>query len=175
MFDLMAWNADGTRMPYRMHSQLLRRLFLNNDLWDGRYQVDGRPIAIGDIHAPIFAVAATADHVAPWRSMYKLHLQTDADEVTFVLTSGGHNVGIVNPPGPKARDYHMATSQVGDRYVDPDTWLATAPRFEGSWWPAWERWLTERSTEQCDPPKMGNHAKGYLPLIDAPGSYVLED
>lgn len=175
MFDLMAWNADGTRMPYRMHSQLLRRLFLNNDLWDGRYQVDGRPIAIGDIHAPIFAVAATADHVAPWRSMYKLHLQTDADEVTFVVTSGGHNVGIVNPPGPRARDYRMATSQVGDRYVDPDTWFATAPHYQGSWWPAWEQWLTERSSEKSDPPSMGNHKRGYLPLVDAPGSYVFQD
>ncbi len=173
MFDLMAWNADGTRMPYRMHSQLLRRLFLNNDLWDGRYQVEGKPIALGDIHAPIFAVAATVDHVAPWRSVYKLHLQTDADEVTFVLTSGGHNVGIVNPPGPKAREYRMATSQEGDRYVDPETWLATAPQYQGSWWPAWERWLSERSSEQCKPPMVGNREKGYVPLVDAPGQYVL--
>jgi polyhydroxyalkanoate synthase subunit PhaC len=173
MFDLMAWNADGTRMPYRMHSQLLRRLFLNNDLNDGRYLVGGRPITISDIHAPIFAVGATADHVAPWRSIYKLHLQADAEEVTFVLTSGGHNVGIVNPPGPKAREYQIATSRVGDRYVDPDTWLATAERNEGSWWPAWETWLAQRSTGRVSPPDMGNRKKGYVPLNDAPGSYVL--
>ena len=124
-------------MPYRQHSQLLRRLFLNNDLWEGRYWIGDRPIAISGIHLPIFVVAATADHVAPWRSVYKLHLQTDAEELTFVLTSGGHNVGIVNPPGPKARGYRIATSEANDRYVDPDTWLETVPGQEGSWWPAW--------------------------------------
>jgi polyhydroxyalkanoate synthase len=174
MFDLMAWNADGTRMPYRQHSQLLRRLFLNNDLWDGRYRVGDRPIAISDIHVPIFAVAATADHVAPWRSVYKLHLQTDAEELTFILTSGGHNVGIVNPPGPKARDYRMATSKSGDRYVDPDTWLATVPSSQGSWWPAWEDWLSQRSSGETTPPSMGNPQNGYVPLVDAPGTYVLQ-
>ncbi len=175
MFDLMAWNADGTRMPYRMHSQLLRRLFLNNDLWDGRYRVNGHPVAIGDSHAPMFAVGTTRDHVAPWQSIYKLHLQTDAEELTFVLASGGHNVGIVNPPGPKARDYQIATSKVGDRYIDPDTWLATAPRHEGSWWPVWEQWLRERSTDQVPAPALGNAERGYLPLADAPGTYIREE
>ena len=175
MFDLMAWNADGTRMPYLQHSQLLRRLFLNNDLWEGRYRVGGRPIAIGDIHMPIFTVAATEDHVAPWRSVYKLHLQTDAEELTFVLTSGGHNVGIVNPPGPKARDYRIATSKAGDRYVDPDTWLAITPSQQGSWWPAWEEWLRAKSTEMTAPPPMGNPLEGYVPLVDAPGTYVLQE
>lgn len=175
MFDLMAWNVDGTRMPYRQHSQLLRRLFLNNDLWDGRYRVGDRPIAISDIHIPIFAVAATADHVAPWKSVHRLHLQTDTEELTFVLTTGGHNVGIVNPPGPKARDFRMATSRAGDRYIDPDTWLAIVPSQEGSWWPAWEAWLSRKSSGQTVPPPMGNPSNGYVALAPAPGTYVLQE
>ena len=176
MFDLMAWNADGTRMPYRMHSELLRRLFLNNDLAEGRYRTAGRPIALGDIHTPIFAVAAERDHVAPWRSVYKLHLQADADEVTFLLTSGGHNVGIVNEPGHTGRYYRMRTSRESDRYVDPEAWEGSVAKRDGSWWPAWEQWLAERSSERVAPPALGAVQKGrqYAPLCDAPGSYVIE-
>ena len=92
MIDLMAWNADATRLPHRMHSEYLRRLFLNNDLADGHLSVEGKPITLTDIRAPIFAVGTVGDHVAPWRSTYKINLQTESD-VTYLLTSGGHNAG----------------------------------------------------------------------------------
>ena len=172
MLDLMAWNADGTRMPYRQHSELLRRLYRDNELFEGNYRVEGRPIAISDIHLPIFAVAASRDHVAPWRSVYKLHLQSDATELTFVLTSGGHNVGIVNEPGHPHRSYQMTTCKEGERCLDPDTWQAETPVREGSWWPAWEAWLAKHSTDQVALPSMGAPDNGYPSLEDAPGTYV---
>ncbi len=172
MFDLMAWNADGTRMPYRQHSELLRRLYRDNELFRGCYQVSDRAVHISDIHVPIFAVAAERDHVAPWPSVYKLYLQSDATELTFVLTGGGHNVGIVNEPGHPRRSYQMNTCREGERALDAETWKASTPIRQGSWWPAWQEWLTQHSTGLVPAPAMGAPERGYAPLCDAPGSYV---
>lgn len=173
IFDLMAWNADATRMPYRQHSELLRKLYRENQLFQGQYKVDGRPIMISDIHIPIFSVAASRDHVAPWKSVYKIHLQSDACELTFVLTGGGHNVGIVNEPGRARRSYQIDTCAEGERFPDPDTWQQTVPKQEGSWWPAWQQWLSSRHCSgQMPPPAMGAPKKGLPPLCDAPGTYI---
>ncbi len=125
MTDLMAWNADATRMPYRMHSEYLRSLFLHNDLAEGRFHAGGRPVTLADIRAPMFVVSTVKDHVAPWRSVYKIHLLTDTD-ITFVLTTGGHNAGIVSEPGHPHRSYQIATHTEGTRHPDPDTWQASA-------------------------------------------------
>ncbi|WP_082140234.1 alpha/beta hydrolase [Halomonas sp. PR-M31] len=173
MIALMAWNADTTRMPYKMHSQYLRWLYLDNDLAAGRYIVGDRPIAITDINVPLFAVATQSDHVAPWRSAYKIHLLSDAEEVTFLLTSGGHNAGIVSEPGHPRRVYQVETRKEGENYIDPDTWQQTMPRQKGSWWPVWQAWLVERSSkEQAAPPEMGG--QDYSPIADAPGTYVMQ-
>ncbi len=172
MIDLMAWNADATRMPYRMHSEYLHRLFLDNDLPEGRYRVGNRPVALTDIRAPIFAVGTTRDHVAPWRSTYKVHLLTDTD-VTYVLTTGGHNAGIVSEPGHDSRTYQIATKGAADQYEDPDAWQAAKPVHEGSWWPAWQQWLADRSSGKVSPPAMGAPERGYPLFGNAPGTYVL--
>ena len=173
MFDLMAWNADTTRMPYRMHSEYLRRLFLNNALAMGHFEVDGRPVSLRDIRAPIFAVSTISDHVAPWRSVYKIQALTDAD-VTFVLSNGGHNAGIVNPPGRPNRQHQIATHTESENYVAPDAWQRSAVHHEGSWWPCWQGWLFKHSSdERAPPPALGAPSKGYTPLCDAPGTYVL--
>ena len=171
MSALMAWNADGTRLPYRMHVEYLRGLFLDNDLAQGHYQVGGRPVVVSDIRAPIFAVATESDHVSPWRSVFKLHLLVDAD-VTFLLTSGGHNAGIVSPPGHPHRHYRVTTHREGQPYEDPDTWMLATAEEQGSWWPRWQRWVAERSGERVAPPPLGIPGTG--PLADAPGVYVHE-
>jgi polyhydroxyalkanoate synthase len=172
--DLAAWNADGTRMPARMHSEYLRRLFLNNELSEGHYQVEGRAVALRDLKLPIFAVGTSKDHIAPWRSVHKIHLFTDGD-VTFVLASGGHNVGIVSPVnGYTGASYQTATRREAEPYVDPDAWQALATMHGGSWWPYWHDWLAQRSSARVAPPATGAPEKGLPVLGDAPGEYVLQ-
>ncbi|MGN6377125.1 MAG: PHA/PHB synthase family protein [Sphingomonas sp.] len=171
--DLTVWNEDVTRMPARMHAEYLRELFLKDNLAEGHFQVEGRPVALSDIRAPIFMVGTEADHVAPWRSVYKLHL-LNASEITFVLTSGGHNAGIVSEPGHPHRHFRIATRAAGGAYVDPDSWIERASPRDGSWWPAWIEWLDARSGERAAPPPMGGAATPLKPYDDAPGRYVLE-
>ncbi|HEY5216221.1 MAG TPA: alpha/beta fold hydrolase, partial [Pseudolabrys sp.] len=173
MIDLMAWNADATRMPYRMHSEYLRQLFLNNDLAEGRFIAAGKPIALTDIRAPLFTVGTVHDHVAPWRSTYKINLLTDT-EVTYLLTPGGHNAGIVSEPGHDGRSFQVMTKKADDRFVDPETYLTDAARKDGSWWPEWVAWLAAHSAAPGEPPPMGA-AADYAARCDAPGTYVLQE
>jgi polyhydroxyalkanoate synthase subunit PhaC len=174
MTDLMAWNADATRMPYRMHSEYLRKLFLDNDLAEGRFVAGGEPVSLTDIRVPIFAVGTERDHVAPWRSTYKINLQTETD-VTYLLTTGGHNVGIVSEMGYAGdRSFRVRKHGPKDHYLDPDRFLSEARQKEGSWWPEWARWLEEHSGALTAPPPMGAREAGLAVLADAPGSYVLQ-
>lgn len=173
MSDLMAWNADATRMPYRMHSEYLRRLFLDNELATGRYRVGERPVALTDIRTPIFAVGTERDHVAPWRSAFKVHILTDTD-VTFCLASGGHNAGIVAPPGAPRSRHRIHSRAASDPYLPPAEWLESVAIREGSWWPAWADWLAAHSGAPMTPPPLGAPDAGLPPLDPAPGRYVRE-
>jgi polyhydroxyalkanoate synthase len=172
--DLMAWNADTTRMPARMHGRYLRELFLNNALSEGRYRVHGEPITLFNIQLPIFCVATTADHVAPWRSVYKLHYLTPA-EITFVLTTGGHNAGIVNSPERTDRSYQILCRPAAGHYIGHQQWLQQAPQHAGSWWPAWIDWLNRNSGIAVSVPPLGLPGQNSQPLADAPGAYVFEN
>ena len=168
--DMMAWNADTTRMPYRMHSEYLNRLFLHNDLAEGRYRVNGKVVALADIRAPLFVLGTERDHVSPWRSVYKIHLLTHT-EVDFVLAAGGHNAGIVSEPGHARRSYKVAPHRpAGAAYVAADEWLQLASKVDGSWWPHWQQWLAAHSdSERTEAPPMG----AGVTLDDAPGVYVM--
>ncbi len=173
MNDLMAWNADSTRMPYRMHSEYLRHLFLNNDLASGRFNVGDRPISLRDIRVPVFCVATQKDHVAPWHSVYKIHDLMNT-EVTFVLTSGGHNAGIVSEPGHPRRNYQLGVQTAEDKHIPADDWVLRHESQEGSWWEPWNEWLNKHSGESVAPPGMGNTEADYPPIGPAPGTYVFE-
>lgn len=169
--DLMSWNADGTRMPYQMHTEYLEQLYLHNQLAQNKFKLGGRTISLSDIRVPLFVLGTETDHVAPWQSVYKIHQLTNSD-LTFALTSGGHNAGVISGPEHPRRRYRIHTRRAGDKYMDPATWMETMPVQPGSWWPAWDQWLGEHMSKQVDKPAMGAARKGYKVLRDAPGQYV---
>jgi len=172
--DLMSWNADGTRMAYRMHTDYLHQLYLNNDLAEGRYVANGEQLELSDIRVPMFVVGTETDHVAPWRSVYKVGKLVRSTDYTFCLTSGGHNAGIISGPQHPKRRHRVHTSKSGARLLSPDKYLEKVEPLPGSWWPTWAKWLEERSgARKVAPPPMGAPKQGLKPLGKAPGTYVL--
>jgi len=171
--DLMAWNADGTRMAYRMHTDYLHQLYLNNDLAEGRYVANGEQLSLADVTAPMFVVGTETDHVAPWRSVYKVGRLVRSGDYTFCLTSGGHNAGIISGPQHPKRRHRVHTAKAGARLLSPDRYLEKVEPVPGSWWPTWAKWLDEHSSgRKVAPPAMGAPKQGLKPLCAAPGEYV---
>ena len=164
--DLVSWNADVTRLPATMHGQYLRRLYLRNELAHGKYSFLGTPVSLRDIHVPMFVVGTEKDHVSPWKSVYKIH-QLVSGEVTFVLTNGGHNAGILSEPGHAGRHYRMHCTKSGQPRLTPSDWVQKAEHRDGSWWELWGTWV-QRDAKA----KQRAHAitDG---LCDAPGEYVM--
>jgi len=173
--DLMAWNADGTRMPCRMHSEYLNRLYLKNELARGEFTVAGHRIALSSLHTPMFVVATETDHVAPWQAVYKIRGLTQSPDYTFLLTSGGHNAGIVSGQVNARRRYRKMSWLNRSETLTPEEWVKSASRHPGSWWPEWQRWLSAHSNpKRMSPPSVGNTEAGYSPLENSPGHYVQE-
>jgi polyhydroxyalkanoate synthase len=173
--DLMAWNADGTRMPCRMHAQYLRQLYLDNSLARGEFQAEGRRVDLAAIRIPMFVVGTETDHVAPWQSAYKARGLTRSTDYTFLLTSGGHNAGIVSGPVHPRRRHRVRTWLNASDTLTPQAWFETTQPQAGSWWPIWQHWLAQHSTQALvAPPPLGSTSAGYPPIADAPGEYVLQ-
>ncbi len=166
-FDLLYWNADGTRMTRAAHSFYLRNTYLENNLIKpGKIVLKGVPIDLGKIRQDIYAVGTEQDHIVPWRSAWRIS-QLAGGKVRFVLGGSGHIAGIINPPS-KGRGYWTNDKPVRSA----DQWFESAESHKGSWWTDWLEWLKPRSGEQVAPPPLGTAA--YPPIAPAPGSYVLE-
>ncbi len=173
--DLMSWNADGTRMAHRMHTDYLYQLYLRNDLASGRYQSGGEIVDLAAINVPMFVVGTETDHVAPWKSVYKVRSLVSSGDYTFLLTSGGHNAGIVSGPVHPRRTHRIYRFAAADSLLPPEDYLARTEKKPGSWWPVWEQWLVAHSSpERVAPPRMGAPEEGFCIAGDAPGTYVMQ-
>src|SRR5213079_1096252 len=163
-FDLLYWNADSTRMPAAMHSFYLRKMYQENLLAQpGGITLGGVPIDLRKIRTPAYLLSTREDHIAPWRSTYAA-TQLYAGPVKFVLSASGHIAGVVNPPGGKYGHWENEENP-----PTPEEWLATATAYPDSWWPLWERWISQYTAGEVPARHPGD---GKLkPIEDAPGSY----
>jgi polyhydroxyalkanoate synthase len=166
VFDILAWNADGTNLPGTLHHQFLR-IFSDNMIANpGALHVLGTPVDLGAVTIENYVTGATTDHITPWKGCYRTG-QLLGGETTFVLSNAGHIASLVNPPGnPKAHYFAGPPLE-----VDPHAWLASAERRHGTWWEHWADWEIARAgPERPAPGRLGN--RRYRPLDPAPGRYV---
>jgi polyhydroxyalkanoate synthase len=161
-FDLLYWNDDSTRMPARMHSFYLRRMYQQNDLIKpGGIDLLGVKLDLRKIKLPTYILSTREDHIAPWASTYRA-TQTYAGDIRFVLAASGHIAGVVNPPDAGKYSHWVNTALP----ADPEAWLASSTELAGSWWPDWQRWVSGQDPAQVPARKPKNA------IEDAPGSYV---
>jgi polyhydroxyalkanoate synthase subunit PhaC len=168
VFDILAWNADGTNLPAALHEQFLEIFRDNSLVRPGAMTVLGTPIDLGSITVPTFVTGAITDHITPWEGCYRT-TQLLSGPSTFVLSSSGHVQSLVNPPGNPKAAYFTG----GEQTADPDDWRATAEKQTGSWWESWSPWTIERSGDLIEAPSsLGSET--YAVKEPAPGSYVLD-
>src|SRR6266571_218987 len=166
-FDLLYWNADGTRMTREAHMFFLRDICLKNGLTKhGQLVVKGVPIDLRNLRQDLYVVGTQQDHIVPWKTAWRI-TQLASGKVRFVLGGSGHIAGVINPPG-KGRGYWTNETQV----KSAEQWFESAESHKDSWWADWLEWLKPRSGEQTAPPATGNAT--YPPITPAPGTYVLE-
>ncbi len=166
-FDLLYWNSDSTRMPARMHSTYLRKMYLENAFCKpGGVTIDGTPIDLNTITNPACFVSAVEDHIAPWKSTFA-GARLLSGPVKFILGQAGHVAGIINPPGPRQYGYFRGPD-VDD--LSADEWFEQASLCEESWWGEWAEWIAGHGGGMVAAREPG---AGALAIIeDAPGSYV---
>ena len=165
-FDLLYWNDDSTRMPAKMHSFYLRRMYQENDLSKpGGIEILGVKLDLRTVKLPTYMLSTREDHIAPWKSTYKA-TQMFQGPTRFVRAASGHIAGVVNPPDA-GKYSHWTNDQLPPT---PDAWLETATELAGSWWPDWHRWVSALDKAQVPARQPG---AGKLKAIEpAPGSYV---
>ena len=165
-FDLLYWNSDSTRMPAKMHSFYLRKMYQENKLAEpGAIELEGTPIDLGKVSIPTYFLSTREDHIAPWKSTYR-GTQLLGGQKRFVLAASGHIAGVVNAPDSGKYSHWINP----DLPADPEQWFHGATEIAGSWWPDWQRWATAMEKTQV-PARVPGDGK-LKPIEEAPGSYV---
>ncbi|MBR0651938.1 class I poly(R)-hydroxyalkanoic acid synthase [Roseomonas terrae] len=166
-FDLLYWNDDSTRMPAKMHSFYLRRMYQQNDLVKpGGVDLAGVKLDLRKVKVPAYILSTREDHIAPWKSTYRA-TQLYKGSTRFVLAASGHIAGVANPPDA-GKYSHWVNAELPP---EPDAWFKGATELAGSWWPDWHRWVSALDRTMA-PARVPGQGGGLAAIEDAPGSFV---
>jgi polyhydroxyalkanoate synthase len=165
-FDILAWNADSTNLPGRLHGQFLDIFQHNQMVQKGALEILGSPVDLSKVTIDTYVTGATKDHLTPWRGCFRTTNLLPGDS-TFVLSNAGHIASLINPPGNPKAHYFAGPEPNGDA----DAWEKEAVRQQGTWWEHWADWASARSGEERKAPaKLGS--RRHPPIEPAPGQYV---
>jgi polyhydroxyalkanoate synthase len=168
---VLYWNNDSTNLPEKLYSDYLRSLCLNNNLAKNNYKLAGKKLDLSKITTPMFHVATTADHICPWKAVYK-GLECYNSNIKFILSNSGHVAGIMKGKNSKPGKSFFYSTDDDNIKITPDKWLKSAKKNEGSWWPAWIKWLAKRSGNLKDAKEL--NLNKFPAIYDAPGQYVIQ-
>ncbi len=166
-FDLLYWNGDGTNLPASMAMEYLRGLCQDDKFATAGFEVCGTTVQIKDVTVPLCAIACETDHIAAWKSSYQGIQKMGSKDKTFILSESGHIAGIINPPSKKKYG-HYTNPELG---LTVDDWYDAADKHEGSWWPRWDTWLSQKSGKKVSARQPGSEKNPVL--APAPGTYVV--
>ena len=167
-FDVLYWNADTTRLPAGLHADFLDMIYTNPFMNQGRMSIGGHAIDMSKVRHDTYVIAGTTDHITPWKAVYQT-ARLFGEDTTFILSNSGHLQSLLNPPGNPKAWYVKGTTKASD----PEEWVGTGTKQEGSWWLDWAAFLKERSGEPVKAPGQPG-AKDHPSLGPAPGTYVYE-
>jgi polyhydroxyalkanoate synthase len=165
-FDLLYWNGDGTNLPAKMSVEYLRGLCQQDKFATDGFEIAGETVRLQDVTVPLCAIACETDHIAAWKSSYSGVQKMGSKDKTFILSQSGHIAGIINPPS-KNKYGHYTNPELG---LTADDWRDSADFHEGSWWPRWDAWLSQKSGKKVTARTPGN--EDFPVLAPAPGTYV---
>jgi polyhydroxyalkanoate synthase subunit PhaC len=165
-FDILAWNADATRLSAGFHHQVLDIVAGNKLAHPGALTVLGTAVDLSAIRCDSFVVGGRTDHITPWQGCYQA-TQMLSGNSQFVLCSSGHIQTVVAAPGHPRLGYFTNPQTP----ADPEAWLAGAQRHDGSWWDDWARWLAPRSGDTRPAPEQVGSST-HPAAEAAPGTYV---
>jgi polyhydroxyalkanoate synthase len=154
-FSVLYWNSDGTKLPYKFHSQYLRDLYLDNKLVKNQFKVNNHTIKLSDITCPVYHFAAEEDHIAPWDGIKEgLKYFCNANN-HVILSTSGHVAAVINHPNKHKYGYWYGFNGIKfNNYIT------------GSWWDNLHQWLINIDSDISPTPQHN------LSIEIAPGSYI---